>query len=56
MRWWQVRRLAGKGWPDPERSLDWYDEYREWQREWQASQPNIPVTNDLFPYGEKRRS
>jgi hypothetical protein len=54
-RWWNVRWLQMKGYPDPEGTLDWYDEYKEWQQKWQASQPDIPVTNDLFPTGERRR-
>jgi hypothetical protein len=54
-RWWNVKRLQWRGWQDPEESLDWLEEYREWQRRWQASEPDIPVTNDFFPFGEKKR-
>jgi hypothetical protein len=50
-----VKRLQWRGWQDPEESLDWLEEYREWQRRWQASEPDIPVTNDFFPFGEKKR-
>jgi hypothetical protein len=54
-RWWNIRWLQMKGYPDPESWLDWYEDYQEWQRRWQDSQPDIPVTNDLFPTGERRR-
>jgi hypothetical protein len=54
-RWWNIRQWRRKGWEDPEESWEWYDRYREWQRNWQESQPDIPITNDLFPTGKKRR-
>jgi hypothetical protein len=43
-----VQVLACKGWPDPEGSLDWFEDWLEAAEEWRGAYPQRDIVDALW--------